>query len=177
MPAGCRDRSRQPTVAEQAGELSGLDPARSGATVPAPDRPDQQYASRRGQCIDAARPAASAAAGEAVQATVVQHERHHAGQAAAGIDGRQVGHVRYPPLTGISPKTLTDRLRDLEEQGLVERAIYAEIPPRVEYSLTQKGRTLEPVISALAAWGRSAGEPASAPGAAPVTGHRVRPQG
>ena len=80
-------------------------------------------------------------------------------------------------LTGISPKTLTDRLRDLEEQGLVERASYAEIPPRVEYSLTQKGRTLEPVISALAAWGRSAGEPASAPGATPVTGHRVRPQG
>ena len=63
-------------------------------------------------------------------------------------------------LRGISPKTLTDRLRDLEGQGLVERVIYAEIPPRVEYSLTQKGRTLEPVISALAAWGRSAGEPA-----------------
>jgi DNA-binding HxlR family transcriptional regulator len=68
-------------------------------------------------------------------------------------------------LTGISPKTLTDRLRDLEGQGLVERAIYAEIPPRVEYSLTHKGRTLEPVISALAAWGRSADEPADAPGA------------
>ena len=68
-------------------------------------------------------------------------------------------------LTGISPKTLTDRLRDLEEQGLVERVSYAEIPPRMEYSLTQKGRTLEPVISALAAWGRSADEPADAPGA------------
>ena len=68
-------------------------------------------------------------------------------------------------LMGISPKTLTDRLRDLEEQGLVERAMYAEIPPRVEYSLTQKGRTLEPVISALAAWGRSVDEPADTPGA------------
>lgn len=43
--------------------------------------------------------------------------------------------------------------------------MYAEIPPRVEYSLTEKGRTLEPVISALAAWGRSAGEPAGVPAA------------
>jgi len=60
-------------------------------------------------------------------------------------------------LAGISPKTLTDRLRELEQHGLVERVMYAEIPPRVEYTLTQKGRTLEPVISALAAWGRGAG--------------------
>lgn len=67
-------------------------------------------------------------------------------------------------LAGISPKTLTDRLRDLEDEGLVERTMYAEIPPRVEYSLTGKGRTLEPVIGALAAWGRSAGEPAGAAG-------------
>jgi DNA-binding HxlR family transcriptional regulator len=57
-------------------------------------------------------------------------------------------------LAGISPKTLTDRLRELEQHGLVERVIYAEIPPRVEYSLTSRGRTLEPVISALADWGR-----------------------
>lgn len=59
-------------------------------------------------------------------------------------------------LAGISPKTLTDRLRDLEQNGLVKRVTYAEIPPRVEYTLTTKGRTLEPVISALADWGRSA---------------------
>jgi DNA-binding HxlR family transcriptional regulator len=59
-------------------------------------------------------------------------------------------------LAGISPKTLTDRLRDLEQHGLVDRVSYAEIPPRVEYTLTKKGRTLEPVISALADWGRSA---------------------
>jgi DNA-binding HxlR family transcriptional regulator len=58
-------------------------------------------------------------------------------------------------LAGISPKTLTDRLRDLEQHGLVERVSYAEIPPRVEYTLTERGRTLEPVIGALAAWGRS----------------------
>ena len=57
-------------------------------------------------------------------------------------------------LAGISPKTLTDRLRDLESSGLVERIFYQEIPPRVEYRLTPRGRTLEPVIAALAAWGR-----------------------
>jgi DNA-binding HxlR family transcriptional regulator len=55
-------------------------------------------------------------------------------------------------LSGISPKTLTDRLRMLEERGLVQRTIYAEVPPRVEYDLTERGRTLEPVLAALAAW-------------------------
>ena len=65
-------------------------------------------------------------------------------------------------LAGISPKTLTDRLRDLEREGVVERVMYAEIPPRVEYTLTTKGRTLQPVIDALAAWGRSADAPVSA---------------
>jgi DNA-binding HxlR family transcriptional regulator len=55
-------------------------------------------------------------------------------------------------LSGISPKTLTDRLRMLEEHGLVRRTIYAEVPPRVEYDLTERGRTLRPVLAALAAW-------------------------
>jgi DNA-binding HxlR family transcriptional regulator len=59
-------------------------------------------------------------------------------------------------LTGISPKTLTDRLRALEEQGMVERLVYPEIPPRVEYTLTERGRAVEPVIDALAAWGGGA---------------------
>lgn len=52
-------------------------------------------------------------------------------------------------LPGISTKTLTQRLRELETQGLVERRIYAEIPPRVEYSLTTKGRQIKPVMVAL----------------------------
>jgi len=56
-------------------------------------------------------------------------------------------------LAGISPKTLTDRLRSLEEHRLVQSVAYAEIPPRVEYTLTAEGRRLEPVIGALAAWG------------------------
>jgi DNA-binding HxlR family transcriptional regulator len=61
-------------------------------------------------------------------------------------------------LAGISPKTLTDRLRSLEEHGLVQRAVYAEIPPRVEYSLTDVGLRLEPAIRALGAWGAAMAE-------------------
>lgn len=56
-------------------------------------------------------------------------------------------------LAGISPKTLTDRLRVLEREGLIERRYYAEIPPRVEYRLTDHGRRLQPVIDALADFG------------------------
>jgi DNA-binding HxlR family transcriptional regulator len=67
---------------------------------------------------------------------------------------RRFGELRRS-LAGISPKTLTDRLRGLEEHGLVERRIYAEVPPRVEYSLTPAGRTLEPVLVALSQWGRT----------------------
>ncbi|ANV84441.1 HxlR family transcriptional regulator [Picosynechococcus sp. PCC 7003] len=52
-------------------------------------------------------------------------------------------------LPGISTKTLMVRLRELETHGLVERRIYAEIPPRVEYSLTAKGREIQPVMTAL----------------------------
>ena len=67
---------------------------------------------------------------------------------------KRFGELRRS-LTGISPKTLTDRLRGLEEHGLVDRQIFAEVPPRVEYSLTDAGRTLEPVLVALARWGRA----------------------
>lgn len=67
---------------------------------------------------------------------------------------RRFGELR-DSLVGISPKTLTDRLRSLEAHGLVERRMYAEIPPRVEYSLTESGRSLEPVLAALADWGRT----------------------
>jgi DNA-binding HxlR family transcriptional regulator len=66
---------------------------------------------------------------------------------------KRFGELRSS-LAGISPKTLTDRLRSLEEHGLVDRRIYAEVPPRVEYTLTPAGRTLQPVLAALAEWGR-----------------------
>jgi DNA-binding HxlR family transcriptional regulator len=53
---------------------------------------------------------------------------------------------------GISGKVLTDTLRDLERDGLVERYVYAEMPPRVEYELTALGRTLHEPLLALSRW-------------------------
>lgn len=52
----------------------------------------------------------------------------------------------------ISPKVLTDTLKNLERDKLVERKLYAEIPPRVEYSLTELGRSLIPVLGGLISW-------------------------
>ena len=54
---------------------------------------------------------------------------------------------------GISKKVLTDNLRSLEEDALVERTVFAEVPPRVEYSLSDIGRSLKPVLDALKDWG------------------------
>lgn len=54
---------------------------------------------------------------------------------------------------GISKKVLTDNLRALEEDGLVEREVFAEVPPRVEYSLSVLGKSLKPVLDALRDWG------------------------
>jgi DNA-binding HxlR family transcriptional regulator len=56
-------------------------------------------------------------------------------------------------LSGISPKTLTDRLRYLEEQGVLTRKIHPEIPPKVEYSLTKKGKDLGKIIFEMSKWG------------------------
>jgi DNA-binding HxlR family transcriptional regulator len=56
-------------------------------------------------------------------------------------------------LAGISPRTLSLRLRALEEQGIVERQTYAEVPPRVEYALTAKGSALLPIIDDMRAYG------------------------
>jgi len=61
-------------------------------------------------------------------------------------------------LGGVSPKMLIARLRELEERGLVTRKLYPEIPPRVEYSLTDDGHTLRPIVDAMADWGRTHGE-------------------
>jgi DNA-binding HxlR family transcriptional regulator len=57
-------------------------------------------------------------------------------------------------LEGISPRTLSLRLRALEEQGIVERRTYPEVPPRVEYALTDKGKALVPLIEDMRAYGR-----------------------
>jgi DNA-binding HxlR family transcriptional regulator len=56
-------------------------------------------------------------------------------------------------LTGISPRTLSLRLRGLEEEGIIERHTYPEVPPRVEYVLTDKGRDLLPLIADMRAYG------------------------
>jgi len=56
-------------------------------------------------------------------------------------------------LGGANPKMITTRLRELEQTGLVSRTAYAEVPPRVEYELTARGRALRPVIDALREWG------------------------
>lgn len=57
-------------------------------------------------------------------------------------------------VSGISQKMLTQQLRQMEADGLLRRRVYAEVPPRVEYSLTATGRSLEPVLEAMAQWGR-----------------------
>jgi DNA-binding HxlR family transcriptional regulator len=57
-------------------------------------------------------------------------------------------------LAGISPRTLSLRLRALEEQGVVERDTFPEVPPRVEYSLTPKGEALVPLIEDMRRYGR-----------------------
>ena len=53
----------------------------------------------------------------------------------------------------VSQKVLTSQLRDMESSGLVNRKVYAEVPPRVEYSLTELGLSLQPVLDALSDWG------------------------
>jgi DNA-binding HxlR family transcriptional regulator len=57
-------------------------------------------------------------------------------------------------LQGISPRTLSLRLRALEEAGIVERQTFPEVPPRVEYALTDKGRALVPIIETMRIYGR-----------------------
>jgi DNA-binding HxlR family transcriptional regulator len=72
------------------------------------------------------------------------------------IYGLAAGHTRFceleRSLDGISPRTLSLRLRDFEAQGIVRRRTYPEIPPRVEYTLTEKGRALLPLIDAMGSY-------------------------
>ncbi len=55
----------------------------------------------------------------------------------------------------ISQKVLTSNLRDMEDAGLINRKVYAEVPPRVEYSLTSLGESLKPVLGAMWTWGEA----------------------
>jgi DNA-binding HxlR family transcriptional regulator len=69
-------------------------------------------------------------------------------------DGRSRFCELERSLQGISPRTLSLRLRALEEEGIVERRTYPEVPPRVEYALTEKGRALVPIIEDMRTYGR-----------------------
>ena len=65
---------------------------------------------------------------------------------------KRFGELRRS-LVAVSPRTLTQRLKELEDAGVLKRTIYAEIPPRVEYALTDKGRSLSPILDQMSAWG------------------------
>ncbi len=56
-------------------------------------------------------------------------------------------------LEGISQKVLTDSLRSMEADGIIDRTVYAEVPPRVEYALNELGETLRPILDAIEVWG------------------------
>lgn len=56
-------------------------------------------------------------------------------------------------LEGISQKVLTDSLRSMEDDGLITRTVYAEVPPRVEYALSDLGETMRPILDAMQKWG------------------------
>ena len=55
----------------------------------------------------------------------------------------------------VSQKVLTAQLRDMEDKGLLTRKVYAEVPPRVEYTLTDLGRSLKPILDAMWTWGEN----------------------
>lgn len=58
-------------------------------------------------------------------------------------------------LGNITTKTLTEQLRELEEQGIILRTVFPEVPPRVEYSLSEIGITLKPILKGLCEWGKT----------------------
>ncbi|WCK56310.1 helix-turn-helix domain-containing protein [Aneurinibacillus sp. Ricciae_BoGa-3] len=70
------------------------------------------------------------------------------------IGPKRFGEIQKS-LKGISPRTLSMRLKELEEEGIINRVIYSEIPPHVEYSLTAKGKTLRPIFDAMKDWGNT----------------------
>ena len=58
-------------------------------------------------------------------------------------------------LEGISQKVLTESLRQMEEDGLITRTVYAEVPPRVEYALSKVGESMRPIFASMETWGRN----------------------
>ncbi|MEB3172458.1 MAG: helix-turn-helix domain-containing protein [Cyanobacteriota bacterium] len=72
------------------------------------------------------------------------------------IDGRRRFSDLQRAIAGVSQKVLTAQLRELEADGVLERTVYPEVPPRVEYDLTELGTELMPVLEGLHAWGERA---------------------
>lgn len=68
-------------------------------------------------------------------------------------DGKQRFKDFIKSIPAISKKVLTDNLRSLEDDGLIEREVFAEVPPRVEYSLSPLGQSLKPILDAMYDWG------------------------
>jgi DNA-binding HxlR family transcriptional regulator len=120
----------------------------------------------------------------------VRHERFDCGPGCpveatlSLIDGKWKGVILYHLLgatlrfneirrrvPSVTQRMLTNQLRELEADGLVERRVYAQVPPKVEYRLSERGRTLAPVIEALKRWGDTympAGRSASSSAGHPV---------
>ena len=69
------------------------------------------------------------------------------------FNGRQRFTDFIKPIPAISKKVLTDNLRALEDDGIIEREVFAEVPPRVEYSLSPLGKSLKPILDAMVDWG------------------------
>ena len=67
---------------------------------------------------------------------------------------KRFGELRTS-IGNVSQKVVTAQLRDMEEKGLVDRHVYAEVPPRVEYSLTNLGKSLKPILDAMWTWGEN----------------------
>ena len=70
------------------------------------------------------------------------------------LDGTKRFSQLKKSLPGISQKVLTQNLRTMEESGLLHREVFAEVPPRVEYTLTPRGHSIKPVLESLARWGK-----------------------
>ncbi|MDK8789495.1 MULTISPECIES: winged helix-turn-helix transcriptional regulator [Corynebacterium] len=70
------------------------------------------------------------------------------------LDGTMRFNELRRSVTGISQKVLTSNLREMEDTGLVHREVFAEVPPRVEYSLTPLGQSMRPILDAMDEWGK-----------------------
>jgi DNA-binding HxlR family transcriptional regulator len=69
------------------------------------------------------------------------------------LDGKKRFNELKRMFPSLTQRILTQQLRELERDGIIHREVYAEVPPRVEYSLTEQGRTLKPVLELLREWG------------------------